>query len=186
MHHCLPCMCLLAQHPAFFTKLQNPVLLDPCELYTAQVITFYPSPASDVYACQYCCIVGVYCRPAKYFSIDRVFRNEAVDRTHLAEFHQVEGLVCDKGLTLGHLIATLQVGPSGVVLVSMQHMVECGQLAIMSNREVVRRRAADTLLTALSTVLTVLGMLSWLRSAGVLQPFGHEGAQVQTSIQPLH
>lgn len=30
-------------------------------------------------------------RPAKYFSIDRVFRNEAIDRTHLAEFHQVEG-----------------------------------------------------------------------------------------------
>ncbi len=28
-------------------------------------------------------------RPAKYFSIDRVFRNEAIDRTHLAEFHQV-------------------------------------------------------------------------------------------------
>ena len=32
-------------------------------------------------------------RPAKYFSIDRVFRNEAVDRTHLAEFHQVEGVL---------------------------------------------------------------------------------------------
>ena len=46
-------------------------------------------------------------RPAKYFSIDRVFRNEAVDRTHLAEFHQVEGLVCDRGLTLGDLIGTL-------------------------------------------------------------------------------
>ena len=30
-------------------------------------------------------------KPAKYFSVDRVFRNEAVDRTHLAEFHQVEG-----------------------------------------------------------------------------------------------
>jgi phenylalanyl-tRNA synthetase alpha subunit len=30
-------------------------------------------------------------KPAKYFSIDRVFRNEAIDRTHLAEFHQVEG-----------------------------------------------------------------------------------------------
>ena len=30
-------------------------------------------------------------RPAKFFSIDRVFRNEAVDRTHLAEFHQIEG-----------------------------------------------------------------------------------------------
>lgn len=30
--------------------------------------------------------------PKKYFSIDRVFRNEAVDRTHLAEFHQIEGV----------------------------------------------------------------------------------------------
>ena len=28
-------------------------------------------------------------RPQKYFSIDRVFRNEALDATHLAEFHQV-------------------------------------------------------------------------------------------------
>lgn len=46
-------------------------------------------------------------RPAKLFSIDRVFRNEAIDRTHLAEFHQIEGLVCDRGLTLGHLIGTL-------------------------------------------------------------------------------
>jgi len=36
-------------------------------------------------------------RPAKYFSIDRVFRNEAVDRTHLAEFHQIEGLVRPPG-----------------------------------------------------------------------------------------
>lgn len=46
-------------------------------------------------------------RPAKYFSVDRVFRNEAIDRTHLAEFHQIEGLVCDRGLNLGHLIGTL-------------------------------------------------------------------------------
>jgi phenylalanyl-tRNA synthetase alpha chain len=28
-------------------------------------------------------------KPAKYFSIDRVFRNESLDATHLAEFHQV-------------------------------------------------------------------------------------------------
>lgn len=47
-------------------------------------------------------------RPAKYFSVDRVFRNEAIDRTHLAEFHQIEGVVCDVGLTLGDLIGTLQ------------------------------------------------------------------------------
>lgn len=28
-------------------------------------------------------------KPVKYFSIDRVFRNETLDSTHLAEFHQV-------------------------------------------------------------------------------------------------
>jgi phenylalanyl-tRNA synthetase alpha chain len=47
-------------------------------------------------------------KPCKLFSIDRVFRNEAVDRTHLAEFHQVEGVVCDKGLTLGDLIGVIR------------------------------------------------------------------------------
>ena len=46
-------------------------------------------------------------KPARLFSIDRVFRNEAVDRTHLAEFHQVEGVICDKNLTLGDLIGVL-------------------------------------------------------------------------------
>ena len=40
-------------------------------------------------------------RPAKYFSIDRVFRNEAVDATHLAEFHQVEGVIAEYDLSLG-------------------------------------------------------------------------------------
>jgi len=46
--------------------------------------------------------------PKKYFSIDRVFRNEALDKTHLAEFHQIEGLVCDRGITLGDLIGTIK------------------------------------------------------------------------------
>ncbi len=46
-------------------------------------------------------------KPAKYFSIDRVFRNEALDATHLAEFHQVEGVVADVGLSLGDLVGTI-------------------------------------------------------------------------------
>ncbi|KAJ3258226.1 hypothetical protein HDU77_002398 [Chytriomyces hyalinus] len=46
-------------------------------------------------------------KPAKYFSIDRVFRNETTDATHLAEFHQLEGVVADRGLTLGDLIGVL-------------------------------------------------------------------------------
>lgn len=47
-------------------------------------------------------------RPARYFSIDRVFRNETVDMTHLAEFHQVEGVIADFGLTLGGLMKFLE------------------------------------------------------------------------------
>jgi phenylalanyl-tRNA synthetase alpha chain len=46
-------------------------------------------------------------RPAKLFSIDRVFRNETMDATHLAEFHQVEGVVADRNLTLADLIGAL-------------------------------------------------------------------------------
>jgi len=45
--------------------------------------------------------------PQKYFSIDRVFRNETLDATHLAEFHQIEGVIADKDLTLGDLIGIL-------------------------------------------------------------------------------
>jgi len=46
-------------------------------------------------------------RPAKLFSIDRVFRNETMDATHLAEFHQVEGVVADRNLTLADLIGNM-------------------------------------------------------------------------------
>ncbi|KAL0222264.1 hypothetical protein RCL1_002118 [Eukaryota sp. TZLM3-RCL] len=46
-------------------------------------------------------------KPTKLFSIDRVFRNESVDATHLAEFHQVEGVVAGKNLGLGHLIGIM-------------------------------------------------------------------------------
>jgi phenylalanyl-tRNA synthetase alpha chain len=49
-------------------------------------------------------------RPAKLFSIDRVFRNETMDATHLAEFHQVEGVVADRNLTLADLIGAFIVG----------------------------------------------------------------------------
>ncbi|KAG8856796.1 Phenylalanyl-tRNA synthetase, beta subunit, cytoplasmic [Tulasnella sp. 330] len=47
-------------------------------------------------------------KPVKMFSIDRVFRNEATDATHLAEFHQVEGVVADYGLTLADLIGFMR------------------------------------------------------------------------------
>jgi phenylalanyl-tRNA synthetase alpha chain len=45
--------------------------------------------------------------PKKYFSIDRVFRNETLDATHLAEFHQIEGVIADRNIGLSHLIGVL-------------------------------------------------------------------------------
>eukprot|EP01028_Stygiella_incarcerata_P012996 TRINITY_DN81027_c0_g1_i1.p1 TRINITY_DN81027_c0_g1~~TRINITY_DN81027_c0_g1_i1.p1 ORF type:complete len:555 (-),score=143.69 TRINITY_DN81027_c0_g1_i1:79-1575(-) len=47
-------------------------------------------------------------KPMKYFSIDRVFRNEVMDATHLCEFHQVEGMVVDRNLGLTDLIAVIR------------------------------------------------------------------------------
>ena len=47
-------------------------------------------------------------KPSKFFSIDRVFRNESIDPTHLAEFHQVEGFIADYDLTLGHLLGVIK------------------------------------------------------------------------------
>lgn len=45
---------------------------------------------------------------AKYFSIDRVFRNETLDATHLAEFHQIEGLVTAPDLGLADLMGIVK------------------------------------------------------------------------------
>jgi phenylalanyl-tRNA synthetase alpha chain len=44
---------------------------------------------------------------AKVFSIDKVFRNENLDSRHLFEFHQYEGIVTGKNVTLRHLIGIL-------------------------------------------------------------------------------
>ena len=45
--------------------------------------------------------------PAKVFCIGRVFRNEAIDYKHLAEFTQVEGIVADKDVSFRHLLGYL-------------------------------------------------------------------------------
>jgi len=45
--------------------------------------------------------------PVKVFCIDRVFRNEKVDKSHLAEFTQVEGIVIDENVNLCDLIGLL-------------------------------------------------------------------------------
>ena len=47
--------------------------------------------------------------PAKFFSVDTVFRNETLDWKHLFEFHQVEGIVIDKRITFANLKAYLEI-----------------------------------------------------------------------------
>jgi phenylalanyl-tRNA synthetase alpha chain len=46
--------------------------------------------------------------PVKVFCIDRVYRNEAIDYKHLAEFHQVEGIIIDDNCTFQDLVGTLR------------------------------------------------------------------------------
>ncbi len=45
--------------------------------------------------------------PIRVISPGRVYRSDAVDGTHSPMFHQVEGLVVDKGITMGDLKGTL-------------------------------------------------------------------------------
>ena len=46
--------------------------------------------------------------PCRVFSVDRVFRKEAIDRTHLPEFHQIEGIIMEEGANLPMLVTTLK------------------------------------------------------------------------------
>ncbi len=46
--------------------------------------------------------------PIRIMAPGRVFRHEAVDATHSAVFHQIEGLYIDKGVTMADLKGTLQ------------------------------------------------------------------------------
>jgi len=46
--------------------------------------------------------------PGRYFSFARCYRPEVLDRTHLTEFNQVEGIVVDENLNLRDLLGILQ------------------------------------------------------------------------------
>ena len=58
--------------------------------------------------------------PVKVFSVDIVYRNERVDYKYLAEFHQIEGIVMARGVTLRDLIGTLKTFYSKLGLKKIQ------------------------------------------------------------------
>jgi phenylalanyl-tRNA synthetase alpha chain len=47
--------------------------------------------------------------PIRIISPGRVYRKDEVDATHSPMFHQIEGLVVDKGITMGDLKGTLNI-----------------------------------------------------------------------------
>ncbi len=49
------------------------------------------------------------CPPIRIISPGRVYRSDEVDATHSPMFHQLEGLVVDKGITMGDLKGTLDL-----------------------------------------------------------------------------
>jgi len=46
--------------------------------------------------------------PSRVFGIGRVFRQETIDRTHMPEFHQIEGIIHEPNASLPMLITTLK------------------------------------------------------------------------------
>jgi len=46
--------------------------------------------------------------PVKVFSVGKVFRREATDNKHLAEFHQIEGIVMEEGASFRMLIGVIK------------------------------------------------------------------------------
>lgn len=65
--------------------------------------------------------------PVRVIAPGRVYRSDAVDATHSPIFHQIEGLVVDKGVTMADLKGTLEVfvkqlyGPDSVVRFRPHH-----------------------------------------------------------------
>ncbi|HRY62261.1 MAG TPA: phenylalanine--tRNA ligase subunit alpha [Candidatus Paceibacterota bacterium] len=46
--------------------------------------------------------------PLRIIAPGKIFRNEATDATHEAQFHQIEGLLVDKNVSVAHLKGTLE------------------------------------------------------------------------------
>lgn len=74
--------------------------------------TFWLEGSGNVLATQTSCMQNHILRtselPIRAIIPGRVFRNEAIDATHENTFYQVEGIVVDKGIHIGHLKYTLE------------------------------------------------------------------------------
>ncbi len=86
-------------HPA--RDMQDTFFLKPEDTKEPMVLRTHTSPVQSRY-------LERYGAPARIIVPGKVFRNEATDATHEAQFHQLEGLYVDKDVHLGHLKGTIE------------------------------------------------------------------------------
>ncbi len=86
-------------HPA--RDMQDTFWFKPSDVKVPTVLRTHTSPVQIRYMQSHTAPIRMIC-PGK------VFRNEATDATHEAQFYQLEGLYVDKGVHLGHLKGTLE------------------------------------------------------------------------------
>ena len=86
-------------HPS--RDMQDTFWFKPKDVSEPMVLRTHTSPVQARY-------MEVHEPPIRMIVPGKVFRNEATDATHEAQFYQLEGLHIDKGVHLGHLKGTLE------------------------------------------------------------------------------
>lgn len=86
-------------HPA--RDMQDTFFLKKEDVKEPMVLRTHTSPVQARY-------MESHKPPIRVIVPGKVFRNEATDATHEAQFHQLEGLYVDKGVHMGHLKGTIE------------------------------------------------------------------------------
>ncbi len=86
-------------HPA--RDMQDTFFLSPEDTQEPMVLRTHTSPVQARY-------MEAHKPPIRVIVPGKVFRNEATDATHEAQFHQLEGLYVDRGVHMGHLKGTIE------------------------------------------------------------------------------
>lgn len=89
----------------------NITINDICDIFFGLGFSLAESPGSEYerYDFELLRIIGDQKPPFKYIFPGNVYRPDDIDSTHSPVLHRIEGLVVDKGVTMGDLIGTLDL-----------------------------------------------------------------------------
>jgi phenylalanyl-tRNA synthetase alpha chain len=105
IHHNFDSLNIPPSHPAR-DPLDNFYLVEPGEQTRSQAgITMLRSQTSTVQIR----VMEAQSPPVRVIAIGRVYRPDTVDATHSFMFHQIEGLMVDRGVTMAHLKSVLRL-----------------------------------------------------------------------------